>query len=459
MEATLTAGMSDAGAVPAGVAVRAAAAADLAAVSGLLRGADLPEEGAAAMLEAGEAVVAVASEVIVGVAGLEIHGADGLLRSVAVAPSWRGRGVGESLVRSVRARARALGLTRLYLMTTTASSWFTRLGFVAVEREAVAAEVQRSAEFSEICPTTATPMMLDLRLPRARPTRAASCCGGSAGASDDAGFDMSDPIALKAGVRQKYGAAALAARSGSAASCCGSNADTRDPITTELYDEAQTRGLPAEAMLASLGCGNPTALASLEAGQTVLDLGSGGGIDVLLSARRVGPHGRVYGLDMTDEMLELARANQARAGVTNVEFLKGDIESIPLPDASVDVIISNCVINLAADKSNVLREAFRVLRPGGRFAVSDIVASVDVPPAIRQSMALWVGCIAGALREDEYVRMLGDAGFVDISVEPTRVYGGDDARHFLDDAGIDGPADLEAFDGAFFSAFVRAVKP
>jgi SAM-dependent methyltransferase len=269
-------------------------------------------------------------------------------------------------------------------------------------------------------------------------------------------IDAGDAEALKAAVREKYGEAASRASTGAKSSCCGASPeDVWDPITADLYEDAQTKGLPTEAVLASLGCGNPTALAELHEGEVVLDLGSGGGIDVLLSARRVGPTGKAYGLDMTDEMLELARANQERAGAENVEFLKGDIESIPLPDASVDVIISNCVINLAADKSKVLREAYRVLRPGGRFAVSDIVANREVNPQVRRSMELWMGCVAGALHRQEYASLLRDAGFTDIDLEPTRVYGASDAESFGVDIGVSG----EELDGAFMSAFVRARRP
>jgi ubiquinone/menaquinone biosynthesis C-methylase UbiE len=232
-----------------------------------------------------------------------------------------------------------------------------------------------------------------------------------------------------------------------------------DPITSDLYDEAQKSGLPQEAVLASLGCGNPTALAALNPGETVLDLGSGGGIDVLLSARRVGPTGKAYGLDMTDDMLALARENQRKAGVQNVEFLKGEIESIPLPDNSIDVVISNCVINLSADKDRVLREAFRVLKPGGRFAVSDVVVRGDVPDEIRKHMLLWVGCIAGALKDSDYIAKLAKAGFDDIDVEPTRVYSIEDARTFLTAGGIDVNAIAPQVEGKFMSAFVRATKP
>jgi ubiquinone/menaquinone biosynthesis C-methylase UbiE len=234
---------------------------------------------------------------------------------------------------------------------------------------------------------------------------------------------------------------------------------TVDPITANLYTSAQTEGLPADAVLASLGCGNPTALASLTAGETVLDLGSGGGIDVLLSARRVGPTGKAYGLDMTDEMLALARENQRKAGVQNVEFLKGEIEHIPLPDSSVDVIISNCVINLSADKDKVMREAFRVLKPGGRFAVSDVVTRGEIPPAIRRNVELWIGCLSGALDEADYREKLTSAGFQDVSIEPTREYKTADARTFLEGHGFDVDTIAPLVDGRFFSGFVRAQKP
>lgn len=260
-------------------------------------------------------------------------------------------------------------------------------------------------------------------------------------------------------VQEKYGAAARQVRETNAAACCGPAFSCCDPITTNLYDEAEKSGLPASAVLASLGCGNPTALIELKPGETVLDLGSGGGIDVLLSAKRVGPTGKAYGLDMTDEMLALARENQRQAGVENVEFLKGEIEHIPLADASVDVVISNCVINLSADKDRVLREAFRVLKPGGRFAVSDVVARGEVPAEVRQSMELWAGCIAGALEETDYAAKLAKAGFASISVEPTRVYSIEDARIFLQDAGVDVDAVAAQAAGTLMSAFVRAIKP
>lgn len=266
---------------------------------------------------------------------------------------------------------------------------------------------------------------------------------------------------IKEQVREKYGEAALRVRAGGS-SCCGSAPSASgcaDPITSSLYDSGQTSQMPEEAVLASLGCGNPTALAKLKLGEIVLDLGSGGGIDVLLSARRVGPAGKAYGLDMTDEMLALARENQRKAGVENVEFLKGEIENVPLPDNSVDVVISNCVINLSADKGRVLREAFRVLKPGGRFAVSDVVTRGEVPAAVRQSMLLWVGCIAGALDEQEYAAKLAAAGFEQIDIEPTRVYNIEDARQFLSREGIDVDAIALQVEGKFLSAFIRAVKP
>ncbi len=263
-------------------------------------------------------------------------------------------------------------------------------------------------------------------------------------------------------VREKYGLAALQVRDRRAA-CCGSAPSASslscDPITSNLYAQHETGDLPEAAVLASLGCGNPTALARLEEGQVVLDLGSGGGIDVLLSAKRVGPTGKAYGLDMTDEMLDLARDNQRKAGIENVEFLKGTLEEIPLPDGSVDVIISNCVINLAADKDRVLREAFRVLKPGGRFAVSDVVTKGEIPAAVKRSVELWVGCIAGALDEDDYAGKLRATGFTDVSVEPTRIYRVEDARDFLTSAGIDVDALGSEVDGKFRSAFIRATKP
>ena len=266
---------------------------------------------------------------------------------------------------------------------------------------------------------------------------------------------------LKEVVKEKYGQAALRVNTGDS-SCCGTSGNLDsccDPITSNLYDAAQIGELPQEAVLGSLGCGNPTALALLTPGETVLDLGSGGGIDVLLSARRVGPMGKAYGLDMTDEMLALARENQRKASVENVEFLKGEIENIPLPDNSVDVIISNCVINLSGDKDRVLRESFRVLKPGGRFAVSDVVTRGEVPEEVRQSMLLWVGCIAGALQEQEYNTKLMAAGFESVEIEPTRIYNVEDARAFLSAEGIDVDAITPEVEGKFMSVFIRATKP
>ena len=274
---------------------------------------------------------------------------------------------------------------------------------------------------------------------------------------------MSVPdIDIKEAVKEKYSAAARRVTAGAANSCCGASAcctTESDPITSDLYDRAQTSVLPETAIKASLGCGNPTALAELKPGEVVLDLGSGGGIDVLLSARRVGPTGKAYGLDMTDEMLELARANQKKSGLTNVEFLKGEIENIPLPENSVDVIISNCVINLSADKDRVLNEAFRVLKPGGRFAVSDVVVRGEVPQEIRKSLLLWAGCIAGALSDREYTSKLEQAGFEGIEIEPTRVYTIEDARAFLEQSGMNATTIAPQVEGKFISAFVRARKP
>jgi arsenite methyltransferase len=265
---------------------------------------------------------------------------------------------------------------------------------------------------------------------------------------------------IKEVVKEKYGQAAVRVKSGGS-SCCGAGAATGccDPITSNLYDENQAGQIPEEALLASLGCGNPTALAKLNHGETVLDLGSGGGIDVLLSAKRVGPTGKAYGLDMTDEMLALANENRRKAGIENVEFLKGEIEHIPLPDSSVDVVISNCVINLSADKEAVLREAFRVLKPGGRFAVSDVVTRGEMLPEIRKNVLLWVGCIAGALEEGDYRSKLASAGFEQIDLEPTRVYRIEDAREFFTGQNIDVDAIAPRVDGKFMSAFIRAVKP
>lgn len=264
-------------------------------------------------------------------------------------------------------------------------------------------------------------------------------------------------------VKEKYGAAARRVATGTGSSCCGTSPASAiqgcDPITSNLYAEGEASVVPEAALRASLGCGNPTALAQLQPGETVLDLGSGGGIDVLLSARRVGPQGKAYGLDMTDDMLALAEENKRKSRLTNVEFLKGEIESIPLPAAAVDVIVSNCVINLSSDKDRVFREAFRVLRPGGRVAISDVMVRGEVPAEIRRSMELWVGCVAGALGEDSYRQKLAAAGFEQIEIEPTRIYHAADARQFLASAGLDADAIAPQVDGKFMSAFVRARKP
>lgn len=464
--------------------IRPARIADAERVLALLTASGLPVDGVTDQLEDGFVVLERDGD-IVGTAGLEVYGGYGLLRSVAVAEHLRGQGAGEVLVRDRIEWGRARGLRAVYLLTTTAAPFFAARGFSAVTRDDVPAAVRRSPAFSGVCPDSAVVMTLELTpalssccsapvlltaqpatsasvAPASATAASASCCAPAParGAGFVTAFDASDAEGLKAAVREKYGAAASRAATGGRSGCCGASSDeVWDPITADLYDDGEKQGLPAEAVLASLGCGNPTALAELRAGETVLDLGSGGGIDVLLSAKRVGPAGRAYGLDMTDEMLALARANQERAGATNVEFLKGDIEAIPLPDASVDVIISNCVINLAADKSKVLREAFRVLKPGGRFAVSDVVARREVTTEVRRSMELWMGCVAGALHEREYERLLADAGFADIDLEPTRIYGADDARYFLEGASLEVPTDMQAFDGAYMSAFVRATKP
>lgn len=297
---------------------------------------------------------------------------------------------------------------------------------------------------------------------RGHSSNPAALMAGEKAHSENRGEEKMNTETIKDAVKKRYAEAALQVNAGSSASCCGpatAKDCCSDPITSGLYAESETGQVPQEAVLASLGCGNPTALAKLNPGETVLDLGSGGGIDVLLSAKRVGPAGKAYGLDMTDEMLALARENQRKAGVENAEFLKGEIEQIPLPDGSVDVVISNCVINLAADKDRVLGEAFRVLKPGGRFAVSDVVVRGDVPPDVRRNLELWAGCVAGALEESEYRAKLAAAGFEDISIEPTRVYTADDALHFLAGAGIDTEAVGAQADGKLMSAFVRATKP
>jgi SAM-dependent methyltransferase/N-acetylglutamate synthase-like GNAT family acetyltransferase len=461
--------------------VRPATGADLGAVRALLDAALLPTDGVADHFPVGYSV-AVAGDRVVGAEGIEVYGEYGLLRSAVVSEAWRGRGVGEALTWDRIGWSRGRGLHALYLVTMTAPSFFARFGFDPVARDAVPVLVRGSAQFTSQCPSTAIVMALALGSPAgtADGIEAVGAPGVDSAPPSRSGLTQlrrsfpGETNQLATIVREKYGEAARRAAAGQVASCCGGapavhgehaadcgcgcRSSTGDPITGGLYAAEELRGLPAEAVLASLGCGNPAALASLSPGEVVLDLGSGGGIDVLLSAKRVGPNGRAYGIDMTDEMLELARANQRRSGVTNAEFLKGEIENVPLPDASVDVIISNCVINLSSDKRRVVREAFRVLRPGGRVAVSDIVVRGAVPEAIRRSVEMWIGCVAGALEEREYRELLADVGFADIEIEPTRIYSIEDARAFLDGAGLD-PALAAAADSRFMSAFVRARKP
>ncbi|HUP89699.1 MAG TPA: arsenic resistance N-acetyltransferase ArsN2, partial [Longimicrobiales bacterium] len=416
------------------VGIRDAQNNDLSGVTELIQSSNLPIEGVTDQFPQGYAV-ATYGDRIVGVAGVEVYGGDGLLRSVAVHNARRGFGVGVQLVRDRLQWARHQQLRDVYLLTTTASAFFERLGFEHIERASAPEEMQRAPEFADLCPSTSTVMKLG----------------------------VADGAEIRAIVRDRYGAAARAAANDEAVSCacCGDTKSASwNPVTYNLYEAGEVSGLPSQAVLASLGCGNPTALAQLSEGETVLDLGSGGGIDVLLSAKRVGPTGKAFGLDMTDEMLALARSNQEKAGATNVEFLKGEIENIPLPDESVDVIISNCVINLAADKSKVISEAFRVLKPGGRFAVSDIVTRGEMPDIVRRNGEMWTGCIAGALEETEYVRLLHGAGFENAEVEPTRIYSREDAIALAADAHLN--LDQNAanqLDGAFMSAFVRALKP
>ena len=431
-----------------GYTIRSASPEDLPRVRDLLADAGLPADDLAPQFGGQYVVAESAAGALIGAEGIELYGTSpryGLLRSAVVAEPWRGRGLGEALTRDRIEWARAHGVAEIYLLTTTAAEFFGRLGFAPVDRADAPNALKESSEFTTVCPSTAVTMRLKLAAETRPPALGLQ------------------PAALRAAVQERYGAAAARAAQGASAgcgtSCCGAGTDeTWNPITSNLYDEAEAAGIPATALLASLGCGNPTALAQLNPGEVVLDLGSGGGIDVLLSAKRVGATGKAYGLDVTDEMLALAEENRRQAGATNVEFLKGEIEQIPLPDASVDVIISNCVINLSADKGRVLREAFRVLKPGGRFAVSDIVVRGQMPEALRRSVELWIGCVAGALEEREYERLLAQAGFVDAGIEPTRIYRAADARAFLAGAGLD-PAQVEAADGMIMSAFVRATKP
>ncbi len=420
--------------------IRPGRAADLESVRALLRAAALPLEGLETQFGDGYAI-AEAHGSIIAVAGIERYGNDGLLRSAAVVPAWRGRGVGQALVRNRIAWARDRGLGALYLLTTTAADFFRRLDFTSAARESAPEAIRASREFAQVCPSSAAFMQLALQ---AAPQRSGE--------------------QLRASVRAAYGEAARRAAKGGNASCgggswCGTDAAATNPITSNLYSETEVEGLPSAALQASLGCGNPTALATLNPGEVVLDLGAGGGIDVLLSAKRVGPTGMAYGLDMTDEMLTLAQGNQRRSGLANVRFLKGEIEHVPLPDDSVDVVISNCVINLSADKVQVLREAFRVLKPGGRLAVSDIVLRGELPAAARADIALWTGCVAGALQEGEYRALLAAAGFTEIDVEPTRVYGEEDIKTFLGEPGAACACPGKDSAGLVMSALIRARKP
>src|SRR5690606_38644546 len=454
----------------ASVLIRPASFDDLPAVRDLLHRSALPVDGLEEQFGEQYVVATSAAGEIVGVLGYERHGADALLRSAAVDPAWRGRGIGARRTSDRVAAARADGLRSIWALTTTAEDYFARLGFAITGRDVVPDAVQASREFAGVCPSTATVLHLPLggRAVGDQPVREQPVRNQAESHTRDA--VPVDADELKSVVRERYGAAARAVSAGSATSpaaevscasgsggCC-TPGDAGDPITRDLYAAAEVAGVPADAVLASLGCGNPTALAELNEGEFVLDLGSGGGIDVLLSARRVGPTGRAYGLDMTDDMLALAERNREASGLRNVEFMRGDIENIPLPDSSVDVVISNCVINLAADKSRVLREAFRVLRPGGRFAVSDIVFLRSVPDEVRQSLELWVGCVAGALDRDSFARLLTEAGFTDVDIEPTRIYDPADAQSLLGETMPAGVA-IEELRGTIAAAFVRGRKP
>jgi N-acetylglutamate synthase-like GNAT family acetyltransferase/SAM-dependent methyltransferase len=397
----------------------------------LVRQAELPTHGIEDYFNS-TFIVAESAGRIVGTVGVEVYGRYGLLRSLTVAPDWKGMGIGKSLTRDRLAWAKSRGMIALFLLTFE-PSYFERFGFRPVRRDSVPPEIRRSPEYSTICPETATVMVLPIAY------------------SDDE---------LREGVRQTYAAIARQVEGDTEASCCRPSCcePEENPITSNLYAAEELAEIPEKATVASLGCGNPTALAALEPGDVVLDLGSGGGIDVFLSARRVGPTGKAYGLDMTDEMLDIARQNQRKAGVTNAEFLKGTIEAIPLPDDSVDVIISNCVINLSTDKRQVLAEAFRVLKPGGRFAVSDIVARGALPESIRRDIAMWAGCLAGSIEESEYQRLLQEVGFGEIEIEPTRIYrDADIGVATAADAGD--PGRKSGVGGMFMSAFIRAKKP
>jgi len=436
--------------------VRVVREGDIEAVRELLGQVRLPDDGLEDQF--GENyVVAESDGKIVGSAGVEVYGRYGLLRSVAVSPGWQGSRIGRSLVLDRLYWARSHGLVSMFALTTT-PRYFEHLGFSMVDRNSIPAEVRFSKEFVSVCPESAPAMAIPINGSELGKREEVRSRYGQIARS------VVDGTRTKGGRKQKASCCGTSPADSeteaesTGASCCGgdSSVDVENIITANLYDESELGSIPDTAALASLGCGNPTALAELNAGETVLDLGSGGGIDVLLSAKRVGPKGKAYGLDMTDDMLELARKNQEKAGVENVEFLKGEIEDIPLPDSSVDVVISNCVINLSTDKRKVLAEAFRVLKPGGRFAVSDVVARGEVPDEIRRHAEMWVGCIAGTLEEREYTSLLKGVGFDAIEVVPTRVYGGSDLCGLAGDELEIDPAKL---DGKFMSAFVRATKP
>jgi len=424
-------------------AVRQSRPEDLDTVRHLLGVAELPVEGVEDVFDSGFIVAEGAGRVI-GSAGLETYGRYGLFRSLTVEPGWQRRRIGQALMENRMDLARSNDLIAVFLLTIE-PGYFARFGFQPVNRDSVPPEIRNSPEFSSICPDTATVMV--------RPVNY----------SDD---DMREQV------KNKYAAIARTVKQTSRdeerdadksdtkedscceSTCCGPS--NTNAITANLYSSDELDRVPKQVSDISLGCGNPTALAELKEGEVVLDLGSGGGIDVLLSARRVGPTGKAYGLDMTDDMLDIARENQKKVGVENAEFLKGEIESIPLPDGSVDVILSNCVINLSTDKHRVLSEAFRVLRPGGRFAVSDIVTRGALPDSIRRDVELWAGCLAGSLEEQEYKTLLHDVGFESVEVETTRIYTDADLGLETTDLGADAKS---PFEGKFISAFIRATKP
>jgi arsenite methyltransferase len=418
--------------------VEPASTADREAIEALLARLGLPTAGLAEHLAS--ALVAREGGEVVGCVALELYGEAALLRSLAVRPDRQGAGLGTRLTEAALDRARREGVRELYLLTETADGFFRRFGFAPVARHDVAPAVHGSVELTSACPQSARAMRLDL----------------------------ADAVGIREAVRSHYAAHARRfvelGPAPSAGGCCGTTGccgAEKSVVTADLYSAEEAAALPETALQASLGCGNPTALIDLRPGQVVLDLGSGGGVDVLLSARRVGPTGKAYGVDMTDEMLALARRNAAEAGAANAAFLKGTIDAVPLPDASVDVVISNCVINLAPDKGAVLREAFRLLKPGGRFAVSDVVIEGPVPASLRSRIESWVGCVAGALERSDYEAKLAAAGFEQIEIVPTRYYRAEDVGDptLLAWLAAQPAAERERLSRAFMSAFVRAVKP